>query len=411
MAEELQFFRCRACASFLHSVIDNFTLTPDGSTLASPGYNCSDHLWRIFSTNLESTNASEADMSSQPPYAWIEDILYSKVIVAMCFIGLFGNMLNLILLLHRELKHISGRMEKFAYSGLLALALSNMLFCLTTIPYGFVEDNDIWTYFSFDLVFHTYNNAIINIFILASTWLTVTLAIGRYMAVCHPLHARAFLGMTCARRSIIAVFFVCVLINIPRFFTYDIVSAQCLDGSTIYLKYNGYMKLNETFYLTFNWSYFVFGVVVPLAVLAFCNSYLIYALRMSRQTQNRIRATKVKETSNKTTLILIVIIVMYIVLVSPAEIINFIRQKVLTDRDLTDVYNLAVAVVNSLQALNFAFDFIPYCAINANLWTVIKTIWPKKKIYKRNSSYSDFYYKYPSKTDMIITGSTDRQGQ
>ena len=109
------------------------------------------------------------------------------------------------------------------------------------------------------------------------------------------------------------------------------------------------MRLNRTFDLAFNWSYFVFGIVVPLAVLAFCNSYLIYALRMSRQTQNRIRATKVKETNNNTTLILIVIIVMYIVLVSPAEMINFIRQKLLTDRDLTGAYNMAVAVVNSLQ--------------------------------------------------------------
>ena len=68
----------------------------------------------------------------------------------------------------------------------------------------------------------------------------------------------------------------------------------------------------------------------------------------------------------------------------------------------------------SFQAVNFAFDFIPYCAINTHFWKAIKTFLSKKggrENCKRGSSCNDFSYRYASKTDVITTGSDGRQGQ
>ena len=376
--------KCRACAKHLMDTVPNFTslLESDAISILRPSTDNCDNVTHNFVTISRHNTSS---------FGRIEDILYSKVVVAMCFVGLIGNFLNLIVLVPRGLRHISGRMEKFAYSGLIALALANMLFCLTTIPYGFLTKQKLYSTISFTLVFYTYNNAIINTFILASTWLTVTLAVGRYFAVCYPLRAREVLGMTCAKRTITAVGLVCVLFNIPRFFTYSIVTANCGDGSSLYFQYYGQMKLNPTFDLTFNWSYFVFGIMLPLCLLIFCNAYLIYTLRMYRVTQDRMRATRTqKETSNHMTLTLIVIIVMYILLVSPAEMINFFRQPFLGNRSNSETYNLAVAIVNTLQAFNFAFTFVPYCAINIHLRkTITRVLSRKRNSNKRHCSKFD----------------------
>ena len=40
---------------------------------------------------------------------------------------------------------------------------------------------------SFQLLYRAYGAAIINNFMLSSTWLTVAMSFGRYLAVCHPL--------------------------------------------------------------------------------------------------------------------------------------------------------------------------------------------------------------------------------
>ena len=62
----------------------------------------------------------------------------------------------------------------------------NIVYLITRIPYHRSYKNP----YDFRLLYRLYSNAVINTFIMTSTWLTVTMALSRFVAICHPLRAR-----------------------------------------------------------------------------------------------------------------------------------------------------------------------------------------------------------------------------
>ena len=216
---------------------------------------------------------------------------------------------------------------------------------------------------TFRLVYHTYSNSVINMILLCSTWLTVTLALGRYLAVCYPIRARELFGVAFAKRSLFGVVCCCILFNLPRFFEFYVAQIKCDDGETMYFTYYGYMKSNFVAYNIYTWIYFIFAILIPFMALVFCNWHLACALHRAQKTRLRLRAPggNVTEPNTMMTSVLVAVVIMYILLVSPAEIINFLRHQYMQD---TELFNLAVAAVNTLQAINFSINFVLYYIIN-----------------------------------------------
>ena len=299
----------------------------------------------------------------------VENFLYSRLIVVICIFGVFGNVLNLLVLTRKGLQKHMDRMEKSAHYGLVALALSDMLFCFAVIPNAWVDKQQFYySSRSFNMYYKLYGDSVINAFIMASTWLTVAMATSRYLAICHPLRARDIIGMTFAKLSIVLVFVLCVLFNLPRFWNEDIEHMDCVGGSVVYFPRPGIMKRNKTGQTAYMWLYFVFGILVPLIALAFCNINLIRALQQSTKMRRKFqnKDTNTTQTTHHITLTLIIIVIMYFVLVVPAEAINFIKDVIIEEGHATDGFNVANAVVNTLQAINFACNFILYCAVNVH---------------------------------------------
>ena len=316
-------------------------------------------------------NSSEYDLEYDvgveddgDPYAYIGDILRRRVMVAICTFGLIGNAFNLLVLVPIGIRSPLARIEKCAYSGLVALAVSDLCFCLFVIPNCCISAKWVQHSIAFDLLYRTYNNALINVFVLTSTWLTVTMAIGRYLAICHPLWAREIIGPTIAKRSIVMVCIVCVVLNIPRFWINQIKEISCDSGTKLYFLEHGHLQKNPTIEAVYNWFYFAIGIAMPFIILTASNVCLIQALRASQATGRLIRATDRCDPNRVITLTMIIIIVMYIALVSPAAAIHFLVEYLAVDR--TDRYNLVVVIVNTMQAVNFSFNFILYFAINVS---------------------------------------------
>ena len=61
-----------------------------------------------------------------------------------------------------------------------------------------------------------------------SSWLTVTMAVGRYMAISHPFHVKPLIDLRSTRSTIVTIFVVCFLVNVPRFFENTVQSIQRL---------------------------------------------------------------------------------------------------------------------------------------------------------------------------------------
>lgn len=154
-------------------------------------------LLRAFCTGMETESNGDSNKGSGNATSHLSHIdhvtavIYTRVIVALAAFGLLGNTLNLVVLTLRS-RQSRGRMERFAYTGLTALALADGLFCLTVLPHGVTSyyQRFLFHTLSFDLVYGLCGVGLFNTCVTCSTWLTVMLACGRYLAVCHPVKAR-----------------------------------------------------------------------------------------------------------------------------------------------------------------------------------------------------------------------------
>ena len=291
------------------------------------------------------------------------------VIPFICACGILGNLLILFTLGRKKMQHNYDNTDRPVQVGLCALALSDMMFCLITLPLGFVNIRAFACSITFKMVYRCYSVPLMNIFILSSTWFTVFMATSRYLAICHPFRARYLICMKGTKISIAVIFITCVSANIPRFFHYKIKVIP-LSNSTLY-SYEATTLDSSTLYM---WVYFIIGLILPLIMLGFCNIRLVKALRESikiRQ-QLRVRAAHV-ESNYRITTILVVIVIMYILLVPPNEILGFIR-KLSPDKTAIHMFAVATLITNILQIINFAFNFVLYALLNVHFRQTLRDI-------------------------------------
>ena len=299
-----------------------------------------------------------------------------------CTFGIIGNMINLLVLTRKQLQSSMDRLEKSAHFGLVALAVSDAIFCLIGLVNVLIPEKMLFT--SMDLIvavyFKIYAQPILNIFILSSTWLTVVMAVGRYLAICWPLHARSFISLRGTCVAITSVFALSVVANLPFFWKYAVLAHDCPTlpgGATIrcqcYTQMIGPLTRNKSLKFAYSIVWATIGTFVPVVILAFCNVRLIQALRHSLKVQRQYRANKTDDSGHRLTPILITIIILFLVLVCPSEVLQFVRAM-LPPHDHYLLFQLATVVTNFMQAINFAINFILYCVLNVHFRNMLKHV-------------------------------------
>ena len=319
-------------------------------------------------------NGTQTDEEvSSPDIQVVRVLRILQPIVSFC--GIIGNLLTLAVLARKRLKESSEGIERTVNMGLTALAVSELCFCVSLFPYGIVvsKDSGLFESKTFELYYRTYGTAVINTFILTSTWLTIAMAFSRYLGICHPFKARSLIGMTGTRVTIVLIYLVCLGFNVPRYFLYSIFAFPDPNGKTIYVRVDGYMASDTKECTIYIWVYFFLGILIPLTLLAFCNINLIKALRASLRfrQKSRVPVSGHQDSNHRITSILVTIVVMYIVLVSPAEVLLFVQ-----DRMPHLALLLPVQLTNLLQCVNFSCNFILYFALNVNFRRELQEMFP-----------------------------------
>lgn len=256
------------------------------------------------------------------------------------------------------------------------MAVSDALFCIAVLPRAHIGVGAFgYRQYDWRIVYEAYGDALVNTFIVSSTWLTVAMAVSRYVAICHPLRARQIIGRSFATVTLGGVFAISVLANIPRFLRNRIDAIPCLEGGHLYFVDIFWPADHPTLDRAYQWTYFVVCITTPFVFLIFCNVNLIVELRRSLRMRTETTGSRVGRRSgggsdsgaaNRITLTLIIIIAMYFALVIPAELMNFVHESAVSNVGLVDTYNVAVAVANAFQAVNFALNFLLYCAVNTH---------------------------------------------
>ena len=341
---------------------------------------------------------------SIPHHRHLQYYVYHVAVPIICGFGIVGNILNLVVLLQRQLHRSMDYMEKSAHMGIVALAVSDMLFCILALPMAFVSKKMtmVGGIQAISLYYRAYNEPLLNIFLLSSTWMVVIMASARYLAICRPLHARGYINLKGTALAIFLVFLLSFLFNLPQFWHFNIVNKPCpLDEMcTCYSMGLPTMVFYTNTHLKFFYIIFlaILGTFIPLIILSFCNICLVMALRESRRLQQRYRANAPKESNHRITLTLITMILLFIILVCPSTILVFFKDIGMgpTSKSIDDsadhnaryvAYQVATHLTNLLQAINFSANFILYCVINVHFRKVMGHVLLCRCLRSKSSRY------------------------
>ena len=296
------------------------------------------------------------------------------VLPIISFLGVIGNLLNLLVLTRRRMLSSMDRLEKSATYGLVALALSDMLFCVTVFPHGLMNEERYMVdrAHQYILYYKLHGLGLVNLFLMISTWLIVTMSISRYIVVVYPLHARSTLSTFHTAVTIVLVYAISTVMTLP-FFLHAKVGPCRSIGQYLQYEFQSTFGHGVTKWLLFymKWVWPIIADFIPFGILAFCNIRLILELKHAiNKRQRTAQGQVVQDSSQKITLTLVIIVLMLLLLVSPSEIMRYINPY---ESWGYQGYTVA-SITNVLQAINFAFNFILYCVVSATFRQTFKSM-------------------------------------
>ena len=272
----------------------------------------------------------------------------------ICFFGLTGNIVSLVVLNQKKMiTSTNVFLSALAVADIIKL-LNDVLYFIVLILFRVdpINGNRMHGHL------YPYAHYIFNEAVCVTAWLTVSVAVERYIAVCHPTKAKEMCTVRRARIVSTVVFIVMSLLAVPSAMKYK--TLRFYDNTTNMVKYDiGVTELgrNESFMTAYTWLQNLLRSVVPLVVLIILNACIIHALRKSR-----IKGKKMSS-RNRITLTLIIVIIVFSICITPDAIMSTIFNF-----GYYDETNLLVRgireITDMLLAINSAVNFIIYCTFS-----------------------------------------------
>ena len=272
-------------------------------------------------------------------------ILYPTI----CIPGILANMITLIVLSKKN-------MLTSTNAFLSALAISDSVKLLNDIIYFSVtllskthpkEANKAYGYI------YPYAHFIFNMSACISSWLTVSVAVERYIMVCHPAKGRIICTRSRAIITSAVIYFIMTCVAIPSAMRYKTVLLFDNDTNLTYYDVNiTPLWQDETFASVYNWVQNFLRCNIPLLILITLNTCIINSIRKSR-------ANKRNTARHRVTIMMIVVIMVFMICITPdAVMTTFFRYG----------YHEADYLVkgireysDTLLTLNAAINFVIYC--------------------------------------------------
>lgn len=301
--------------------------------------------------------------------------IYQFVLPIICTFGIAGIILTVIVLSRKNMKTSTN-------CYLMALAIADLLFLvlLATILPSFTPSDHSQS----DYLFHIYINyaaIFMNICLIASSWLTVMLAIERYVAICRPFLAARFCSVTKARVFIVSIFLFAVACRLANFWEYSVNSAtDTTTNQTIIYHEPTDLSFNEMYMTVYPWL--VDGIlssVIPFVLLVSLNVRLIWEVRKSTQyikrnlTQVGSASTAVQREELQITVMLISVIIVFFICQAP-YVIYTATTSINKYASMGPGFLVFRAVTMFLLVLKSALNFILYCWFSEKFLGTLKRI-------------------------------------
>ncbi|OWF38453.1 FMRFamide receptor-like [Mizuhopecten yessoensis] len=329
-----------------------------------------DELPCMFSPDYKNGTTSSM-LRSSPSY----NLLFKVLLPIICVSGIVGIILTVMVLSRKNMCTSTN-----CYLTSLSIADLGFLVILST---KFLEYRITgYPFHVFDIYF-TYAQIFLHTFLLASVWLTVMLAIERYIAICHPLRAISICTVRRARIIIVVIFVFSFYCRVPNFFEQEIKTVTPCPGYPEF-RHMVLTKLgqNLTYKISYAWVVdCIICAILPFIALLFLNIRLIIEIRKSTKylryhlgTDSNMQ-NAVSNEQLKITMMLISIIFVFFVCQAP-YVITMAYRNIHQYTSRTILRSLTMEIVADatifMLALKSAINFILYCWFSEKFWNTFK---------------------------------------
>ena len=276
---------------------------------------------------------------------------------------------------------------------LAAIAVSDTLTGLTALPYYlyfYTRDSShryipyAWCYIQkltsgiFPTIFHT-----------ISVWLTVTLAVQRYIYLCHSLKAKRLCTVRRMTHTVLIVSMMAFLLHGVRLFDSRFVKVTLdIDGESGSIDTCAEIQLpwvdnyQNLYYPIYYWSRVVLIHVLPSIGLVVLNIVLVYVMRATNRKrrllilQNRHSEWRRIRETNITTFMLTIVVSAFLLVETPLGVLTLLATfksqygiNVLNDSDLMDMLTVAF---NFVMLLSYPLNFFLYVSMSKKFRTEMR---------------------------------------
>ena len=145
----------------------------------------------------------------------------------------------------------------------------------------------------------------------ATIWVTVLVAVNRYIAICLPFRASRWCTVSKAKKQLAFVLLFALLLNIPKFIGFRVKYVTYDNGTThsAAVTHSGLLS-HKLYYIVYeNMTYFIFNLALPAFVLMLLNIRMIIALKAFRRTRIEMQSVRQQQDNNITFVLIIVLII------------------------------------------------------------------------------------------------------
>ncbi|XP_071089901.1 G-protein coupled receptor dmsr-1-like [Haliotis cracherodii] len=314
---------------------------------------------------------------------------HGYVSAIVCFFGMMANIANIIVLTRKN-------MISSTNTILMWLAVADLLTMMSYFPFAIhfyiLRDPQLqmfhtlyhgWIWFlmfhaNFSIVCHT-----------VAIWLTIALAIFRYIYICMPTRGMVYCSLRRAKITIFVVYFLTFIICIPNYvinrihemtrekmhMMYGIPMPEAGNGTgnhTQDLVYSPYQwresEVAEVILQINNWIQAIFIKLIPCVMLMTLTILLVHAMHKAYRKRMRLKSEGRKAESdkhgehNRTTGMLLAVVALFMITELPQGLLSLMNIFIPCFQDM--VYNRLGDLLDIMALLNNSINFVLYCTMS-----------------------------------------------
>ncbi|XP_071533023.1 G-protein coupled receptor dmsr-1-like isoform X2 [Panulirus ornatus] len=288
--------------------------------------------------------------------------------LVVCLFGSVANVINMVVLTRRTMKSPTNAI-------LTGLAVTDLLVMVEYIPYTMHQyvwrGRSLASQYSWGwAVFVLFHAHFAQVFHTISIWLTVTLAVWRYIAIAYPQNNATWCSMDRTHRVIVAAFICSLICNIPNYLNFTI-SDRKHEGQILYIVGFSHLALAHGGFLkSINfWIYAVMLKLLPCGALTGLSFALIQELLRAARRRAQLmkrnssgRGGDAERQADRVTIMLLAILVLFLASEVPQGILGLLT--VIPDSGFFPCYQKLGEIMDMLVLFNSAINFLLYCSMS-----------------------------------------------